>query len=151
MTAHPFFSEVISHKQRGWAELCGDRHCTGTSRTQTCFINDKQFARLRPFHIKSASVLPGQMLPGAVWVFLMKAVPPGGILQSSFSKQDFLLQRTAALALRTILRLGWVCSCQSFFWDLSHRGDWAFLRYRQCVLVNYSHVKMRLYLGTCFN
>lgn len=41
-----------------------------------------------------------------MWFFLMKAVPPGGILQSSLSKQDFSLQRTAAFALWG-LTLGW--------------------------------------------
>lgn len=60
--------------------LCGDRYCTGTPHKQTCFVNDKQFARLRPFHIKSASVLHRQMLPAAVWSFLVEAVLPGGIL-----------------------------------------------------------------------
>lgn len=43
---------------------------------------------------------------------------------------------------RTNLRLGYICSCQSSFWGLACRGDWAFLHYRQCVLVNYSHVQV---------
>lgn len=30
VTAHPFFSEVISHKQWGPAGLCDDKYCTGT-------------------------------------------------------------------------------------------------------------------------
>lgn len=86
----------------------------------------------------------------------MKAVPPGGIRQSYFSASQESLQAGAEeicrpYSVRTNLRLGWVCNCQSFFWGLAHRGDWAFLHYRQCVLVNYSHVKMRFYLGTWFN
>lgn len=98
VTAHSIFSEVISHKQWRQAVVSGDRYCTGTPHTQTRFVNDKQFAGLRLFYIKSASVLHWQKLPGAVPFCLVKAVPPGGILQGPFSKQDFLLLRTPALA-----------------------------------------------------
>lgn len=57
-----------------------------------------------------------------------------------FSKQESLQTGTEEIcrpySVRTNLRLRWVCNCQSFFWGLAHRGDWAFLPYRQFVLVN---------------
>lgn len=62
--------ETTQAMRMGWAVLSGGGYCVGTLGTQTCFVNDEQFAGLKTSHIKSALVLSGQMLPVA------GAVPP---------------------------------------------------------------------------
>lgn len=82
--------DITQRMRMSWAGLSGGGCSTVT---QARFVNSEQFAGLRILHIKSASVLYGQTLPGVDAIFPSEGNTSRWGFRSSFSKQDFLLLR----------------------------------------------------------